>query len=111
MFNLEKSERIALVILIGGLLMGLGTLIYQKINSADNLAITRFNIDTEKEKININEADSEGLARLKGVGPQLADRIVEYRSSNGAFADISDIKKVKGIGEKLFDHIKDDIST
>ena len=62
-----------------------------------------------RRPVNINEAATEELMRLKGIGRSLAGRIVEYRSGKGRFSHISDIKNVKGIGEKLFDTIKDDI--
>jgi competence protein ComEA len=60
--------------------------------------------------VNINKADAEELMRLKGVGKELARRIVEYRSSKGLFITKEDIKKVGGVGGSLYNKIKDDIS-
>lgn len=59
--------------------------------------------------ININEASAEMLKTLKGIGDITAQRIIEYRTYNGHFEKIEDIKNVTGIGEKLFEDIKDDI--
>lgn len=61
-------------------------------------------------KININTADAEQLETLKGVGPALAQRIIDYREQNGDFESIDDIKNVRGIGQKKFDAFKDKIT-
>jgi len=53
-------------------------------------------------KININTAYAELLDTLPGIGPVLAQRIVEYREKNGPFQDVSQLSNVEGIGnEKL----------
>ncbi len=56
-------------------------------------------------KININTATVRELMRLDGIGEQLARAIVEYRSENGDFVSINEIKEVSGISEKLFESI------
>jgi competence protein ComEA len=58
-------------------------------------------------KININTASVTELDTLPGIGPALAQRIIDYRTQNGDFKTIEDLKKVRGIGEALFDQIKD----
>ena len=60
--------------------------------------------------ININTADEEELKKIRGVGPVIAKRILEYRQNNGAFQAIEDIKKVRGIGEKTFEKMRDSIT-
>ena len=60
--------------------------------------------------ININTADAKELEKIKGIGPALAERIIDYRTNNGAFKSIDEIKKVRGIGEKTFDKMKDQIT-
>jgi len=57
--------------------------------------------------ININTASQKELEELPGIGPTLAQRIVDYREKNGYFQTIEDIKKVSGIGDKKFEAIKD----
>ena len=63
----------------------------------------------EKEDglININVATVEDLQKLPGIGESLAERIVMYRTQNGKFNSIEDIKNVTGIGENKFANIKD----
>ncbi len=60
--------------------------------------------------VNINTADEEQLATLKGIGSSLAQRIIEYREQNGAFKTIDEIKNVRGISQKKFDVFKDKIT-
>jgi len=64
----------------------------------------------EGEKININKASVEQIAKLKGIGPKYADRIVQYREEHGPFKTPEDIIKVRGIGPKMFDSNKDRIT-
>jgi competence protein ComEA len=61
--------------------------------------------------VNINTATVQELdERLPGVGPAIAQRIVDYRESNGGFGKIEDIQNVSGIGDKKYADIKDLIS-
>lgn len=54
--------------------------------------------------ININIATAQQLETLPGIGPALAQRIIDYRTEHGAFRAPEELVKVKGIGEsKLMD--------
>ena len=61
-------------------------------------------------RININTASRSELMDLPGIGTVLAERIVDYRTRNGYFSAIDDIRKVSGIGEKRFEAIMDKIT-
>ena len=50
--------------------------------------------------ININTATVSQLDTLPGIGPVLAQRIIDYREANGPFTSISQLTLVEGIGEK-----------
>ena len=56
--------------------------------------------------ININRATARQLDALDGVGPVIAQRIVDYRKINGSFLSIDDLQKVSGIGAAKFAQIK-----
>jgi competence protein ComEA len=62
------------------------------------------------DKVNINTATAEELDTLPGVGPSIAQRIIDYRTTHGPFRSIEDIKKVKGIGDATFEELKDKIT-
>lgn len=64
-------------------------------------------VSLQNEKININTASLEELEKLPGIGPSKAQAIIDYRTTNGLFKDIEEIKNVKGIGEKTFEKLKD----
>ena len=52
--------------------------------------------------VNINTASLAELDALQGVGPSTAQKIIDYRTANGPFASIDDIKNVSGIGDAKF---------
>ena len=64
---------------------------------------------SSSDLIDINTADEKELQKIKGIGPALAGRIIEYRESHGAFKSIDEIKKVRGIGDKTFEKMRDQI--
>ncbi|HKL47151.1 MAG TPA: SLBB domain-containing protein [Candidatus Izemoplasmatales bacterium] len=66
--------------------------------------------DVSEERLNINIASVDELQSLSGIGIILAERIIEYRESNGPFDSIEAIMDVSGIGESIYDQIKDDIT-
>ncbi len=59
------------------------------------------------QKININVANTTELETLPGIGPVLAQRIIDYRQVHGPFAQPEDIKNVSGIGDATFMRIQD----
>jgi competence protein ComEA len=62
-------------------------------------------------KVNINTADSAALESLPGIGPSLAQRIIDHRQAQGPFERIEDVMEVSGIGEATFEGIQDLITT
>jgi competence protein ComEA len=57
-------------------------------------------------QVNINSATEPELENLPGIGPTLAQKIIDYRTQYGFFATIDDIKKVPGIGDSIFKEIQ-----
>lgn len=60
--------------------------------------------------VNINEANADLIAKsLSGIGPSKAAAIVQFRSENGPFKTVDELKYVKGVGKKLIDQNREDI--
>lgn len=56
--------------------------------------------------VNLNNASAEQLQMLPGIGPAVAQRIVEHREKVGAFKQTEDLMLVRGIGEKSFEKLR-----
>ncbi len=56
--------------------------------------------------VNLNTASLDQLQTLPGVGPVLAQRIVEYRDQHGGFASVADLRSVSGIGDARYNELK-----
>jgi competence protein ComEA len=61
--------------------------------------------------VNLNTATLAELDALPGVGPVLAQRILDYRTQNGPFATIDQLQEVPGVGPKKFDSLKPHVHT
>ncbi|MCI2958797.1 ComEA family DNA-binding protein [Agromyces atrinae] len=57
--------------------------------------------------VNLNTADAAALEELPRIGPSLAERIVAWRETYGAFSSVDDLRNVSGIGEKVFAGLRD----
>jgi competence protein ComEA len=63
-----------------------------------------------ESRININTASTDTLQALPGIGQVMAQRIVDYRDTNGSFTSIDDLEQVQGIGTNILDTIRDQIT-
>ena len=61
-------------------------------------------------KVNINTATKAELVKLHGVGPGLAEKIIEYRNANGPFQKPEDLRKVQGVGKGLWEKNRETIT-
>jgi comEA protein len=59
------------------------------------------------ERININTATLEQLDALPGIGPTLAQRIIDYREAYGSFRSVGELVNVSGIGTQRLEAIWD----
>ena len=56
--------------------------------------------------LDLNDADSAELRQLPGVGPALAERIVDRRRESGGFGRIEDLREVHGIGPRTLERLR-----
>ena len=60
--------------------------------------------------VNLNTATVDELDAVRGIGPSKAKAIVDYRSKNGPFKSVDDLKSVKGFGEKSVAKIRGELT-
>jgi competence protein ComEA len=58
-------------------------------------------------KLSLGTVTVEQLDQLDGIGPTLAQRIVEYRTEHGGFRSLGELRDVEGIGEKRFEGLSE----
>ena len=81
------------------------------------IQVSRIPIPTESsavdpaDKVNINTATAEQLQTLPEIGPELAQRIIDYRQEHGPFKKAADLANITGIGAKTLANILDYITT
>lgn len=66
--------------------------------------------ENKNNLINLNNATKTELDSLPGIGQSTAQKIIDFRTTNGNFTKIDDLKKVPGIGESRFNALKDYIT-
>lgn len=76
------------------------------VGGADSAAVAS-GAGSSSELVNINTASAAELQTLSGIGPSMAQSIIDERTQNGAFASVDDLMRVSGIGEKKLAKIKD----
>jgi competence protein ComEA len=58
-------------------------------------------------QVHLSTATADQLDEVDGIGPTLAERIIEYRDSHGGFGSIDELAQVDGIGEKRLATLRD----
>ena len=117
--KLLKSEKAALIITALFLVLVVGFGLGGRGNDAE-VVTTEFAVKSNSElyeqtaadgkenetvRINLNTCTKQQLETLPGIGPVLAERIIEFRDENGGFKTIEDITKVSGIGAAIYEDI------
>lgn len=119
MFSFNRNEQKVILLLSAALLIGA---VVSYIDSQNSSAIPEFDVqkqavpvplvsqqDTiheERPPINLNKASAKDLQTLPGIGPQIAQRIIDYRTQHGDFETLESLAQVKGIGGKTLERIK-----
>ena len=79
-------------------------------NSLKNDACISSNNNISTNKISINNASKEELMTLPGIGESKAKDIIDYRTKNGPFKKLEDLKNIPGIGENVYNNLKENIT-
>ena len=66
--------------------------------------------DTVDSIANRFKTTKEDLKKIKGIGDQVAEEIINYRETHGGFSSKNELLNVSGIGERTFEKIKDQIT-
>ncbi len=61
---------------------------------------------TAARQVDLNQATVSDLEALPGIGPKLAQRVIEHRDERGPFRTVEDLRQVRGIGRKKFDRLR-----
>ncbi|HDZ77216.1 MAG TPA: helix-hairpin-helix domain-containing protein [Candidatus Omnitrophica bacterium] len=103
--NLTRQEKNTLLVVAAAALLGLVlSFLFKAAPSAGRIYAASF--DTETSRININSAGKEQLITLPGIGPKIAEKIIDYREKEGKIYDIKELKQINGIGDKKIENMK-----
>ena len=64
----------------------------------------------EEDRVNINTASASELDALPGIGPVLAQRIIDRRTEQGPFTSVEELLEVDGIGQATLDGLREFIT-
>lgn len=99
---LRRSDQIVLVCLVAVML---GIALGMRATVAPGLQIAQF-VKRLTEPLDLNTATLDELIDLPGVGPVLAQRIIEYREAHGGFKSVDELLQIRGIGPKRLEQLK-----
>jgi competence protein ComEA len=100
--TLSRSDKIVLMgLMVLALVSALGTRAAFAPEPQISQFITRLN-----EPLDLNSATLDELIDLPGIGPVLAQRIIEYREKHGGFKTVEELLEIRGIGPKRFEQLK-----
>ncbi len=101
---MSNTEKKIIVFLIVAFVVGNIVLFVKKEKIKRDFS--RYRIEEVVSQIEVNRATKEELEILPGIGPVLAQRIIDYRERNGKFQKFEDLLKVEGVTHKILGQIK-----
>lgn len=103
--HLLPEQRRGLAIILAGALIVLLAALPFRFFLHPALTVTRLPEHQLEFQIDLNQATWAELVQLPGIGPALADRILEDRQRNGDFARRSDLGRIRGIGPQILERV------
>ncbi|MBI4982795.1 MAG: helix-hairpin-helix domain-containing protein [Candidatus Omnitrophica bacterium] len=104
MLNLTQEERRVAVFLLTVVLVGLGINFCLKLNHKVRRVVCA---EESLAKINLNQVTLSQLLRVRCIPKKIAEKIIEYRLTNGSYGQVEELRQIKGVGEKRFNKLKD----
>lgn len=102
MMFFTKQERFVLISITFVLVVGVCFNYLFKANPQLKKFLKIIESDQIYRKLDINQASSEDLQRIPGIGPVTAKRIINYRLHHQGFQSLEQLKSIRGIGESTY---------
>lgn len=100
----RKQSFIVLASVLAAFLMAAG------VNPAFSKEERTASSQTQIQQVNLNEASLGELESIKGIGPVIAKRIIDYRTANGSFKSLEELSQVNGIGRVKYEKMKEQLT-
>ena len=107
--KLTKTEKAILLLTAVFLALTVGMYLQEKPSAASDYTIM-VQYEPETELINLNTASAEELETLNGIGPALAQKIIDHRLFNGPFSSVDELTEISGIGESTLAKFRDRVT-
>ncbi|MDC0936547.1 helix-hairpin-helix domain-containing protein [Pirellulales bacterium] len=101
-----NDQRSLAVLAATGLLCLAGYWIYHAVWGTGLTAIDESPPLSVEFRVDLNRADWPELVQLPGIGPTIAQRVVEDRAARGRFKTVEELQRVRGIGPRTIERIK-----
>lgn len=100
--TLKKTDQL---VLLGFIAVALATALLTRATLAPEKSLAQF-VTRLSEPLDLNAATLEELIDLPGIGPVLAQRILEYRERRGGFQSVEELLEIRGIGPKRLEQLR-----
>ena len=110
MYRTEVKQALGVLLIAAFFFGGLSMIAAEKVLAGQPKATLQLQSQTQPAvMVNVNKATTEELIKVRGIGPVMAKRIIEYRDKNGAFKSVDDLSQVQGIGGNKLQRFRDQV--